>query len=193
MSNHMHAEGSDTALVITRISRALARIELRVAAVLLALVFGLLLLNIVTRLAGHALFWVDEAAVMGMVWMTFLAASVSLQRRTNIAVTLAVDLFGECTRRWLGVLVDVLLLVFVVILLVLVWRWFAPLELIAAGGDLVAFSTTTFNFMYEEPTQTLGLRKAWFWAILPVFAVCASIHCVANLADGVRNALRGGN
>lgn len=189
----MHAEPSDNALAINRISRAVARVELSAAAGLLGLVFVLLLLNIVTRLAGRALFWVDEAAVMAMVWMTFLAASVGLQRRANIAVTLAVDLFRERTRRWLGVVVDVLLLAFVAILLVLVWRWFAPLDFIAAGGDLNAFSSQTQNFMYEEPTQTLGLRKAWCWAILPVFAVCALVHCTANLTDSVRAVRRKGH
>lgn len=176
---------------LRRLSRAVARVELAGAALALGGVLALLLLNIVTRLAGRALFWVDEAAVMAMVWMAFLAASVGLHQRANIAVTLVVERLGPATRRWLGVAVDALLLGFTVILLVLTWRWFSPWQLAAAGGDLAVFAERTLNFMYEEPTQTLGLRKAWFWAILPVFSVGASIHCLANLADSVLAMLRG--
>lgn len=178
---------------LRRLSRAVARVELAAAALALGGVLALLLLNIVTRLAGRALFWVDEAAVMAMVWMAFLAASVGLEQRANIAVTLMAERLGPAARRWLGLAVDALLLGFTVILLVLTWRWFAPWQLAAAGGDLAVFAERTLNFMYEEPTQTLGWRKAWFWAILPVFSVCASIHCLANLADSARAMLRGGD
>ena len=38
----------------------------------------LILLNIVARYFGAALYWVDELAIYAMVWMTFLGASAAL-------------------------------------------------------------------------------------------------------------------
>lgn len=178
--------------LLRRASDALARIELAAAGAALGAVCLLLLLNIVTRSAGHALFWVDEAAVAAMAWMAFLATSVSLNKRTNIAVTLAVDLARPALRRWLAVAVDAVLLGFALTLAVLVWRWFSPLDLLAAGGDPAAFAEATLNFMYEEPTQTLGVRKVWLWAILPLFAASACVHGLANLDASLAAARRGG-
>jgi len=161
-------------------SAAIARAELAAAGACIGIVFALLVLNIVTRTAGHALFWVDEAAVAAMVWMAFFASSVTLHKRGNIAVTFAVDLFPPLARRALAVVVDLVLLGFVLVLAVLVWRWFAPHQLIAAGGDPAAFSAATMNFIYEEPTS-LGVRKAWIWLVMPLFVLCSLVHCIANL------------
>ena len=53
-------------------------LELRLATLMAVGVTLLILLNIVTRYFGAALYWVDELAIYAMVWMTFLGASAAL-------------------------------------------------------------------------------------------------------------------
>ncbi|MDO6806520.1 TRAP transporter small permease subunit, partial [Wenyingzhuangia sp. 1_MG-2023] len=83
---------------------------------MLTLVMGLLLLNIVTRAIGQALFWIDEAAVLGMVWMVFLASAASLHNGTNIAMTLVIERLPERLAQLMAVVVNATLLVFVGVL-----------------------------------------------------------------------------
>jgi hypothetical protein len=58
-----------------------ARIELSAAAILAAAITLLILLNVVTRAFGQAIYWVDEAAIYTMAWMTFLAGSAAVHLR----------------------------------------------------------------------------------------------------------------
>ena len=61
------------------------------------------------------------------------------------------------------------------------WLWFDPSGLAAAGFDIEAFQGNTFNFIYAEPTTTLGIRKAWVWLIMILFTFGFLLHAVANL------------
>ena len=88
---------------------------------------------------------------------------------------------GAPARRALALVVDVALLVFLLALSVQIWRWFDPITL-WQSASAEAFSLATFNFIYQEPTVTLGMRKMWFWLVLPLFCVTATIHVLASLA-----------
>ncbi|AJD49223.1 TRAP dicarboxylate transporter subunit DctQ [Isoalcanivorax pacificus W11-5] len=175
---------------LQRASYRLARAEQVLAGVFVGLVFLLLILNISTRAFGNALYWVDEAAVTAMVWMAFLAASVSLYARANIAVTLLTDALPAVAARALAVLVDLVLLAFVLALIWMLWRWFAPMDLYSVGFDTDALAAEFFNFIYQEPTQTLGVAKFWLWLILPVFGIASLIHALSNLDISLARLLR---
>jgi TRAP-type C4-dicarboxylate transport system permease small subunit len=71
-----------------------ARIELFAAALLAAAITLLILLNVVTRAFGRAIYWVDEAAIYTMAWMTFLAGSAAVHYGNAVAVTLLEDVAG---------------------------------------------------------------------------------------------------
>lgn len=167
--------------MLYRLSSAWARIEIGLAAVMAASVTGLILLNVVTRAAGNAIYWVDEAAIYAMVWMTFLAASAALHFRSSVAVTVVGELSGAAVKRFLGRLVDVAVLAFALAMVWVCWQWFMPHELARAGWDIKAFQGNTFNFIYAEPTNTIGLPKVWVWLVMPVFALGATLHATANL------------
>jgi TRAP-type C4-dicarboxylate transport system permease small subunit len=169
---------------IARISNALLSVEKRVATLLAALLVLLILLNIVTRAAGVAIFWVDELAIYTMIWMAMIGASVMLKMRTGIAVTLVTDLLPRGIRRAVARLVDAILLGFAVTLAVLCWQWYDPAALIQSGFDLDVFAENTFKFIYTEPTNTVGIPKFWVWLAVPLMAVGMTIHAVANLLEG---------
>jgi TRAP-type C4-dicarboxylate transport system permease small subunit len=168
--------------MLRRLSEIWARVEVTVAAALAAAISGLILLNVVTRAMGAAIYWVDEAAIYAMVWMTFLAASAALHYRTAVAVTVVPEVAPRLAPA-LARAVDVAVLVFAGLMLWVCWRWFMPLELARAGFDVKTFQGATFNFIYAEPTTTLGISKVWVWLIMPLFAIGATLHAAANLAS----------
>jgi len=56
-----------------------------------------------------------------------------------------------------------------------------PLDLIRAGFDVTAFQGQTFNFIYAEPTSTLGVPKYMFWLVMWLFALGATLHSTMHL------------
>lgn len=172
-----------------RLSSAIARCEGWIAAGLAALVSVLILVNIVTRSLGYALYWTDELAIHAMIWMTLFTTSVTLKRREGVAVTLAADALPSAVRPVLRLFVDAMVLFFALFLLVLCWRWYDPVTLWATGFDFQAFQGETFNFIYSETSRTLGIPRFWVWLGLPVFAASLSLHAVVNLVDGIKGVL----
>lgn len=167
--------------MIGRISARWARIELALAAALAVSITCLILLNVVTRSIGAALYWVDELAIYAMAWMTFLGASAALHFGQNVAVTILTDSLIPALRRITAKLVDLIVLVFALCMIWFCWRWFSPYQLALHGFDTEAFQGAVFNFIYAEPTTTLGIPKYWVWMVMWAFALGATLHSVANL------------
>ena len=167
--------------MLFRLSRFWARLELWLSAVLALAVTLLILLNVVTRYFGAALFWVDELAIYAMVWMTFLGASAALHHRSSVSITLLVDAVPAVARAVILKSVDLIVFIFALLMLWFCWRWYAPLELARAGFDTMAFQGKTFNFIYAEPTLTLGIPKYPVWLVMWLFAIGATLHSTALL------------
>ncbi|GAA0788795.1 TRAP transporter small permease [Marinobacterium sediminicola] len=175
--------------MLNTLSDTIVKIETALAAMLAAAVTLLILLNIVSRALGMAIYWVDELAIYAMVWTTFLATSVVLKKRQVVAVTLLVDLLGERTRAWMQCFSDLMILVFSAGLLVLCWRWLDPATLASVDFDIKAFQGDTFNFVYSEKTNTLGIKKIWPWLILPFISISLSLHALNNLGTSLKKAI----
>lgn len=167
--------------MLGRISHGWARAEIAIAAALAVAITALVLLNVVTRALSASIFWVDEAAIIAMSWMTFLAASSAVHFGHSVSVTLLTDMLGEGAAHVAQKLVDAVVLIFASLMLWLCWRWFLPLDLLRAGFDTMVFQGETFNFIYAEPTLTLGVRKFYLWLIMPLFAFGIALHALANL------------
>lgn len=176
--------GARLADILAGLSRAIARLELVLAGGLAMAVAGLILLNIATRTAGAALFWVDELAIYAMVWMAFLGASLTIARRSSVAVTILTDALPLAVRRIILRTIDGVVLTFALFLLWLCWRWYDLPTLVTLGFNLDAFTGETFNFIYREPTQTIGVDKFWVWLIVPLAAAAMSVHALANILAG---------
>ncbi|MEN0087023.1 MAG: TRAP transporter small permease subunit [Pseudomonadota bacterium] len=167
--------------MLIRLSERWAKIELLAAALLAFAVTCLILLNVVTRTSGAALFWVDELAIYAMVWMTFLGASAAIHFGHSISITVLTGGLPDNLAKLSQQFVDVVVLVFALAMLWFCWIWFLPVDIARAGFDADAFQGDTFNFIYAEPTTTLGIRKWWVWLVMWLFAIGATLHAVANL------------
>lgn len=169
--------------MLNKISAAWARVEMGAAALLAVAVTLLILLNVVTRSMNNALFWVDEAAIYTMVWMTFLGASAAIQSRQQVAITILTDALPHGARRVAGKLVDAAIFAFAVAMLYFCWRWYLPLDIARAGFEAMAFQGATFNFIYAEPTSTIGIPKWIIWLVMPLFSLGVFLHSLAHLLD----------
>jgi TRAP-type C4-dicarboxylate transport system permease small subunit len=170
--------------MLHRASAVWARVELTLAALLAGAITLLILLNVVTRAFDASIYWVDEAAIYTMAWMTFLAGSAAVHYGNSVSVTLIEDAVGPALGRALRLFKDLCVLLFALLMLWFCWRWYLPADLAAAGFDLRAFQGATFNFIYNEPTTTLGIRKWWIWLVMWLFAFGLLLHGLSNLLGG---------
>ncbi len=167
--------------MLRSISAFWAKIEMYCASVFAGLITLLILLNVVTRAFNTSIYWVDEAAIYAMAWMAFLAASSATHYGHSVAVTIVTDYLPRKPALIFAKFVDVCVLVFAVMMVWFCWRWFLPLEFAKAGFDPETFQSNTFNFIYAEPTLTLGIKKAWVWLIMWIFSIGLLLHAVSNL------------
>jgi TRAP-type C4-dicarboxylate transport system permease small subunit len=168
---------------LSRASNAILSVEKLLLIGLTAALVLLILLNIGTRAAGAAIFWVDELAIYATIWMALIGASAMLRMRKGVAVTLITDLLPRSLQRAVTKIVDAILLFFAIALLVLCWQWYDPAALARSGFDFDQFTETTFKFIYSEPTNTLGIPKFWVWLGVPLMAIAMTIHALANLLE----------
>lgn len=169
--------------MLVALSEGILGIEKLLVGGLMALLITLIILNVVTRYAGAPLYWVDEAAVYSMVWLTFIGASALTRMRLDFAVTLLSDRMAIAGKRRLQIVVAVLMLLFGLFLLVICWNWMDPIGIASAGFNASEYAGKSFNFLYTEHTQTLNWPTWAVMLVLPIFAVTLTIHCAANLAE----------
>ena len=171
--------------MLTLLSDRLARLEKVLLIALLAVLVGLILFNVVTRAADVAVYWVDELAIYTMIWLVFVGASHTVRLRRHVQVTLLLTALPARVRRMVEIVIDLLVWAFCLFCVWLAWIWYDPVSFAAAGFDKDVFSAETFNYIYDEPTLTIGVRKFWVWLVMPWFALTASVHAGANVADGM--------
>ncbi|MEO1264961.1 MAG: TRAP transporter small permease [Pseudomonadota bacterium] len=165
------------------LSRMVLGVEKALLIALAAAITLLILLNVVTRAVNYAIFWVDELTIYAMIWMVMIGASVCVRERRHIAVTLLIDAVPERVQRPMLIAIDVVVAAFALTLIWTSFIWYDPMGVIAAGFDLDAFAGASFNYIYAEPTNTIGIAKVWVWAVMPLVALTITLHACANLAE----------
>ena len=165
------------------LSTAVLRAERATLTVLMGLLVLLILLNVVTRYSGTPIYWVDEAAVFTMVWLTFVGASVMTRLRMDFAVGLVSDQLPPGGAKVLKVIATLGVLVFALALVWMCWVWMDPRGIAAAGFNAKDYAEASFNFIYTERTQTLEWPTWVLQLILPIFSLTLTVHAFANLLE----------
>lgn len=150
---------------------------------LMALLMVLILVNVVTRYSGVPIYWIDEAAVYSVVWLTFVGGSAMTRLRMDFAVTLLTDKLGARASRWFKVGAGMGVLGFGVAMLIMCWIWMDPVGIARAGFDAREYASVSFNFLYTERTQTLSWPTWLLQVVLPLFSFTLSLHAAANLVE----------
>lgn len=170
---------------VMRLSNGVVGIERFLVGVFSALVFGLVTLGMFARYFGSPIYWIDEAATLAMVAMSFIGASLVTRLKREFAVTLLLDYGPPGIVRAARIAIALIGLVFALILVGLAWSMFDPLTLQAFDFDIRKFSVATGNFLYLERSTTLEVPRFVFYLVIPVYAVFLVIHTLANLFEAV--------
>ncbi|MFT3721172.1 TRAP transporter small permease [Pseudorhodoferax sp.] len=150
---------------------------------LMALLMLLILVNVATRYTGMPIYWIDEAAVYSVVWLTFVGGSAMTRLRMDFAVTLLTDKLGVRAARLFRLAAGGGVLLFGLAMLAMCWIWMDPLGIARAGFDAREYAAQSFNFLYTERTQTLNWPTWLLQTVLPLFALTLSLHAAANLVE----------
>lgn len=164
-------------------SDALLRLERWLLTFLMSLLTALILLNVTTRYSGMPLYWVDEASVYTVVWLTFVGASAMTRLRLDFAVTMLTEKLGPRKAQVAKVIATSGVLIFALALLAMCWIWMDPVGIASKGFDAREYAAESFNFLYTERTQTLEWPVWVLQLIMPIFAACMSLHALANLLE----------
>ncbi len=164
-------------------SDALLRVERWLLTFLMSLLTALILINVVTRYSGMPLYWVDEASVYTVVWLTFIGASAMTRLRLDFAVTMLTEKLGARNARIAKVIATGGVLFFALALFAMCWIWMEPVGIASKGFDAKEYAAESFNFLYTERTQTLEWPVWVLQLIMPIFALCMSLHALANLLE----------
>ena len=164
-------------------SDVVLRCERHLLTVLMGLLILLVLLNVVTRYTGFPLYWVDEASVYCVVWLTFIGASAMTRLRLDFAVTQLTDKLGAKGVRVAKAAASGGVLLLGLALLAMCWIYMDPVGLARYGFDAKEFAAESFNFLYTERTQTLNWPVWAIQLILPIFSVTLSLHALSNLIE----------
>jgi TRAP-type C4-dicarboxylate transport system permease small subunit len=155
-------------------SHGLAKVELLVCQALIVGFAGLLLVNVMMRyLLNAPIYYADELAIYTLIWMAFLAISVTIARGDMIALTFLAELAVPRVRFVLQLCVDLLVLAMCVVLAWTSWQW------LNSGA------------MAYEQALTLGTVKWPFYSIVPIFFTLATLHMVANLLHHLAGGVEG--
>ncbi|MDP3227142.1 MAG: TRAP transporter small permease [Acidovorax sp.] len=168
---------------VLALSTQVLRTERLLLTALMSLLVVLILLNVVTRYSGMPIYWIDEAAVYTVVWLTFVGASVMTRLRMDFAVSLLTDQFGPRSAKVAKVIATSGVLLFGLAMLVMCWVWMDPIGIAGYGFDAKEFAAESFNFLYTERTQTLNWPTWVLQLILPIFSATFSVHALANLLE----------
>lgn len=146
--------------------RYIVRAEVALGSTCLALLFSLLLINVLLRyLFDTSIFWAEELAVTLFIWMGFLAAASTEADDGHVRLTLLVDRLSPQLRRINDTLVDCVLLLALIMLVA------------TAHSGLATLQTTV----------ALRLPEKWLYAIVPVTMALCSLHIVIRLLRRMRS------
>ncbi len=165
------------------VSEAVLAVERLALGGLMTLLVLLILLNVVTRYAGLPLYWVDEASVYSVVWLTFVGASIMTRLRLDFAVGLLTEQLPPRAAKASKVIATGGVLIFGLALIAMCWLWMDPIGIAQYHFDAKEYAAQSFNFLYTEHTQTLEWPMWVLQLIMPLFACTLSLHALANLLE----------
>jgi len=146
------------------LSELLLRLETLACRLLVAGLAGLLLANAMLRYAaGRPLYFAEEAATLGVVWLAFLSVSIQLARGEAIRLDVLLDLMPPSPRRWLETI------------------WDALVAVSLAGLFVAALVWLRAPVLDFERVITLDLPKRPFFYVMPWFFFSGTVHVLARL------------
>lgn len=157
------------------IERVLVGAESALGILLTATIFVLLLAQVIIRnLIPVQLFWIEEVARLGMIWLVFVGVGFGVAKGIHLTVTSIVDRLHATPRIWIG---RVALVAVILTSVPLLW---AGWELVQTLGGIAASSSALPRSLYFIPT-VIGYGLATIHAVIRLLAYADPVP--ANLSE----------
>lgn len=152
----------------SRMLRTLIGFLEKILFLLLVTMVTIVFANVIGRFFFHsALTWADEVVRFLFVWSTFIGATVGVAYGSHIGMDLLLQMVNLTTRRIMGVLSHLIVIVFLV-----VWAYY--------GWELVEE-----NLYYLAPAT--GIPMGYIFIIGPVAAIAMALLLLIQLPEVLRN------
>lgn len=135
-----------------KINRTLAIVLDWVIGLIMSAIVVILFVGVVLRYVFNApLFWSEEVAVLGLIWMTFLGGAILIRQDKNVCITLFCDMSPAPVARGMKIFSSALVTVILCVMIYQSWQLTARLTL--------------------STTPAIRLKESWFgWAMIAGFA-----------------------
>lgn len=154
--------------MLQALNRKLARFLDWFIGVIMGGIVAILFVGVIMRYLFNApLFWSEEVAVLGLIWMTFLGGAILVRQDKNVCITLFSDIFPPPVGRGMKILSGTLVTLILCIMIYQSWQ---------LTGRLA-----------HATTPALRIKESWFgWAMICGFIIMLYyqvLHLVALLKN----------
>jgi TRAP-type C4-dicarboxylate transport system permease small subunit len=153
---------------LQKLNRKLARLLDWAIGLIMGAVVTILFVGVIMRYLFNApLFWSEEIAVMGLIWMTFLGGAILVRQDKNVCITLLSDICPAPVGRFMKILSGALVILMLCIMIYQSWQ---------LTGRLA-----------HATTPALRIKESWFgWAMICGFFIML-YYQILHLIALVRN------
>ena len=139
-----------------------------VAALLLAGIFGVILVGVFARyVLAHPLAWVDEIAVILFLWLVFWTGALVVRSREHVAFDLVYEMLPPGAQRAVGIAGS--------LTCALLFAFACP-----KIADYIAF-------LWRERTPVLQWRQDWIYVCFTLFIAVAALRFAAHAIELLRH------
>ncbi|MCD4719957.1 MAG: TRAP transporter small permease [Desulfobacula sp.] len=139
--------------MLNKINQRLAQLLDWTIGLIMGATVVILFVGVILRYVFSApLFWSEEVAVLGLIWITFLGGAILVRQDKNVCITFFSDNCPAPMARRMKILSDILVIIMLCVMIYQSWK---------LTGRL-AFSTT----------PALRIKESWFgWAMISGFII----------------------
>ena len=107
------------------------------------------------------LVWADEVAILSLVWITFIGASMGVKTQSSAAITFLVDRLSSTSRKIVITIGNVFTLIFIGTIIYLCFQWLSSPNIAV------------------QKTDTLELPMIYGYISVPIGFICMFIHLIS--------------
>lgn len=158
---------------MSRINEIILKFEEMFAVLLAFAMIAIIFTQVFSRtVLGDSLSWSEELGRYVFVWMTFIGASIALERGAHLGIDVVVQMLPEKFQKLLAILMYLLILVLVIVM-------------VKEGMTLVERTAI-------QKSPAMQIPMSWAYSAIPVSAVLMLVHTVSKIIS-VSKELKGGN
>lgn len=151
---------------MNKINNVIYRVEQIFTSVILAAMATLIFISAITRKFGLPINWTQDVSLLGFAWLTFIGGDFLMRSGKLINIDMLVKHFPFMVQKFLTIIFDILMLVFL--------------------GILIRYGFPLVNGSWNRVFNTLPISYAWCTLCVPVGSVLMFFTTVQILVRDIK-------